>query len=70
MIRKKTNRKHVIDLTGPEGNVYVLMKYAKQYAEQLGLDSTKILDEMMSSNYDNAVKVFDDNFGSFVILEK
>ena len=69
MIKKKTEqRKIVIDLTGPEGNVFVLMGYAKQYAKQLDLDGDKIIKEMTSSDYENAVKVFDNNFGSFVTL--
>ena len=44
------------------------MGKAKQFARDLGLDSTKIIDEMMSSDYENAVKVFDNNFGDFVTL--
>ena len=68
-IKKKTEqRERVIDLTGPEGNVFVLMGYAKQYAKQLDLDGDKIINEMTSSDYENAVKVFDNNFGSFITL--
>ena len=68
-IKKKTeSREIVIDLTGPDGNVFVLMGYARRFARDLGLDSTKIINEMMSSDYENAVQVFDNNFGSFVTL--
>ena len=68
-IKKKTeSREIVIDLTGPDGNVFVLMSRAKQYAKQLDLDGDKIINEMMSSDYENAVQVFDNNFGSFVTL--
>ena len=71
-IKNKTqywsSNKRVIDLTGPEGNVFVLMGYAKQYAKQLDLDGDKIINEMTSSDYENAVKVFDNNFGSFITL--
>ena len=68
-IKKKTeSREIVIDLTGPDGNVFVLMGKAKQYAKQLDLDGDKIINEMMSSDYENAVQVFDNNFGSFVTL--
>jgi hypothetical protein len=36
MIRKKqASREIVIDLTGPEGNVFVLMGYARRFARQL-----------------------------------
>jgi len=31
-----------IDLTGPEGNAFVLIGYAGKWAKQLGLDSKKI----------------------------
>ena len=58
----------VIDLTGPDSNVFMLMGRAKNFARDLGLDGDKIINEMMSSDYENAVKVFDNNFGSFVTL--
>ena len=71
MIRKKQPKKElVIDLTGPDGNAYALMAYAERFARQLGLDSEKIIKEMMSSDYENLLQVFDSNFGSFVILER
>ena len=68
-IKKKTeSREIVIDLTGPDGNVFVLMGRAKQYAKQLDLNGDLIIRDMMSSNYEHAVKVFDSHFGSFVTL--
>jgi len=68
-IKKKSKQREItIDLTGPDGNVFMLMGRAKQYAKQLDLDGDKIINEMMSSDYENAVKVFDNNFGSFVTL--
>ena len=101
MIRKKEDRKEiVIDLTGPEGNVFVLMGYAKRFSRQLqelwqeemlenreqntvlkhlGLGTgdllpetlaDKVCREMMESDYEHAVAVFDRYFGSFVILER
>jgi pantoate kinase len=71
MIRKKQPKKEiVIDLTGPDGNAFVLMGYARQFARQLGLDSNKIINEMASGDYENLLEVFDKNFGSFVILER
>jgi hypothetical protein len=71
MIRKKQPRSEiVIDLTGPDGNAIVLMGKAKGLANQLGLDSDKIIEEMMSGDYENLINVFDNNFGSFVILER
>ncbi len=71
MIREKQPQKEIIiDLTGPDGNAFVLMGYARRFAKQLGLDEKKILKEMQSSDYENLLEVFDENFGSFVILER
>ena len=71
MIRKKQPKKEIIiDLTGPDGNAFALMGYARQFARQLGLDSNEIIKEMQSGDYENLLEVFDKNFGSFVILER
>jgi hypothetical protein len=71
MIRKKTTqRAPIIDLTGSEGNAFVLMGYARKWAKDLGLDGNAIVAEMMSSDYENLVNVFDGYFGDFVILER
>jgi len=71
MIREKTPKSEiVIDLTGPEGNAFVLMGYAKRFAKQLGLDGDQIIAEMTAGDYDNLIEVFDDYFGDFVILER
>ena len=60
----------VIDLTGPDGNAFVLMGYAKRFAKQLGLDGDKITNEMREGDYENLLQVFDNYFGDFVILER
>jgi uncharacterized protein YpuA (DUF1002 family) len=71
MIRdKQPQQEIVIDLTGPDGNAFALLAYAKRFAQQLNLDFSKIQDEMTSGDYENLVQVFDDNFGEFVILER
>ena len=57
-----------IDLTGPDGNAFVLLGKAKNFAKQLELDGDKIVDEMTSGDYENLLEVFDKYFGSFVIL--
>ena len=59
-----------IDLTGPQGNAFYLLGTAKKLANQLGLDSDEILNEMKSGDYENLIQVFDKNFGSFVTLYK
>ena len=73
MIRKKVinrNRPVVIDTTGPDGNAFVLLGYAKSYAKELNLPFNKIQGEMTSGDYENLIQVFDKYFGSFVILER
>ena len=72
MIVEKVARKSlvVIDLTGPQGNAFCLMAYARKFAAQMGLNSDTIIQEMMSGDYENLVQVFDNNFGEYVILER
>jgi len=71
MIRKKQpKREIIIDLTGPDGNAFVLIGKAMNFARQLGLDQESIKQEMMSGDYENLLQVFDKNFGHFVILER
>jgi hypothetical protein len=71
MIREKQPQSEiVIDLTGPDGNAYALLAYAKRLAQQLDLDFNQIKDEMTSGDYENLLEVFDNNFGEFVILER
>ena len=63
----------VIDLTGPDGNAFALMGYARRFARQLGYskeDQDQLLELMTSGDYENLLEVFDDHFGSFVILER
>jgi hypothetical protein len=74
MIRKKEERNGpiIIDLTGPDGNAFALMAYAKRFATQLGyLDcGTALIEDMMSGDYEHLLEVFDNAFGHFVILER
>ena len=71
MIRKKQPKEEiVIDLTGPDGNAFALLGYADRFAKQLDLDSVTIKAEMMNGDYENLIKVFDEWFGDFVILER
>ena len=74
MIREKQPQKEIIiDLTGPDGNAFTLMGYARRFARQLGYskeDQDQLLELMQSGDYENLLEVFDDHFGSFVILER
>ena len=70
MIKKKPSRGIEIDLTGPDGNAFVLMGYAIRLARELDMDAEPILNEMRSGDYENLIQVFDRYFGDFVILER
>lgn len=74
MIRSKqeTNQPIIIDLTGPDGNAFALMAYAKRFATQLGWKDRgeALINEMMSGDYENLLQVFDNAFGEYVILER
>ena len=73
-IRKKEERPRLpieIDLSGPEGNAYVLLGYAANFCKQLGYDklrTERILDEMRLTDYEGLLYTFDREFGSFVTL--
>lgn len=70
MMRKKTvGERPIIDLTGPDGNAFALIGYAKRFGRELGYDTDNIIEEMTSSNYDNLLEVFEEYFGDYVILE-
>jgi hypothetical protein len=68
MIKTKKTTGIEIDLTGPEGNAFVLIGKALALSKQLGLDGKAIQTEMMSGDYENLIKVFDKHFGHFVTL--
>lgn len=57
-----------IDLSGPDGNAFVMMGLAKSYAEQLRLDGNAIVHEMREGDYENLLAVFDKYFGDYVDL--
>ena len=69
MIKSKKQKLGIeIDLTGPDGNAFVLIGTAAKLARQIGLDSKAIQAEMMKGDYENLVNVFDKHFGHFVTL--
>ncbi len=67
-ISELKNKKTIIDLTGPNGNAFVLLGLARKYSKKLGKDWEKIEEKMTSDDYDNLIKIFDENFGEFVEL--
>jgi hypothetical protein len=66
--KKSKTTKMEIDLTGPDGNAFVILGIANRLSKQLGLDANQIRIEMMSSDYENLINVFDKHFGDYVTL--
>lgn len=74
-ITEKKVRKVEIDLTGPDGNVFNLMNIAHDLAillnERRGntyMDPKAIVAEMITGDYENAIKVMEKNFGHMIIM--
>jgi len=69
MIKSKSKTRGIeIDLTGPQGNAFFLLRTASNLAKQLELDGSTIMEEMKSGDYENLLQVFDRHFGSIVTL--
>lgn len=67
------DRKIEIDLSGPDGNAFVLFGLAKSLHKQISNGDQlrpidDILEDMQSSDYDHLIEVFDNEFGDFVIM--
>ena len=60
----------VIDLQGPQGNAFALMAYADDFLRQMGRrhEFSAMRTEMMSGDYDNLIRIFEENFGEYVTL--
>ncbi len=68
---ERPSQKIEIDLTGPEGNAFVLMGYAQRWGRQLGYSEHKIkciIDEMKLTTYEGLLHTFDREFGAYVVL--
>ena len=68
--RREMNPQIEIDLSGPEGNAFVLLGYASRLGKQIyGHEKTEaILEEMKMSTYELLILTFDKYFGSVVTL--
>jgi hypothetical protein len=70
--------KQRIDLTGPDGNAFVLLGLANNLGRQMknslmmlhGITPEEIQKEMMSGDYEHLVQTLDKYFGEFLILER
>jgi hypothetical protein len=68
IVQKQVTNLIEIDLTGPQGNVYYILGVAKTLCKGLGINFSEVKQKMCSSDYENAIDVFDGYFGDFVIL--
>ena len=60
-----------IDLSGPAGNAFHLMKLVERYGSQLGYSREKITairKVMMMGDFEGLIMVFDREFGHFITL--
>ena len=60
----------VIDLQGPQGNAFALMAYADDFLRQMGRrhEFNAMRTDMMSGDYNNLIRIFEENFGEYVTL--
>ena len=73
ILKKDISKKHVIDLTGPEGNAFYLLGTAMKLCKQIGISSSRteeIMDELKSSDYEHLITTFDKYFGKLIDLER
>tara|TARA_R100001369_G_scaffold80951_1_gene111619 strand:+ start:163 stop:381 length:219 start_codon:yes stop_codon:yes gene_type:complete len=70
ILSKDTTKKRVIDLTGSDGNAFVLLGIAKGLCKQLEIEDEFILEDMRSSDYEQLINTFDMYFGDYVDLER
>ena len=70
MILNKKKKESIleIDLTGPQGNAFYLLGVANDLSKFFNFDSKNIQKEMMESDYENLIQVFDKYFGFAVTL--
>jgi hypothetical protein len=67
MIKSKNQKRGIeVDLTGPEGNAFVLIGYAHKWSKQLGLNPDEVEKEMTDGDYENLIGVMEKYFGKVV----
>ena len=57
-----------IDLTGPKGNAFYLLSLAHRLAEDYNKDGEEIKKRMKSGDYEDLLKVFEEEFGEYVTI--
>jgi hypothetical protein len=70
-LSKLQRKKMQIDLTGPQGNAFVLLGLAERLGRQMGYTTRQIeliQDEMQLADYECLLHTFDREFGHIVDL--
>ena len=58
-----------IDISGPQGNAFVLMGIAQHWMEQIDPNMVEtVIEEMKSSDYNHLLETFNKYFGGIVTL--
>ena len=70
IVNKPKKSKIEIDLTGSDGNAFVLLAIARDLAIKLDLDWNYIHTEMTSGDYENLLQVMEHYFGDLIIMYK
>ena len=73
IVPKSEPSKPVIDLTGPDGNAFVLLGHASKLCKTLrmsGDETAAILTDMKSGDYEQLITTFDKHFGEYVDLAR
>ena len=69
MIKSKSKKSKIeIDLTGPDGNAFVLLGIAKDLCHKTGISWEDVKAEMTSGDYENLIQTLDKYFGSIIVM--
>jgi len=66
MLKKKMGGKMQLDLTGPDGNAYVVLGTCSRIARQLKIDWEPIQTEATSGDYEHLLKTLQTHFGDYI----
>lgn len=56
------------ELSGPDGNVFAVMSYARKLGEELDMPVRPTIEEMTQGDYNHLLSVFNEHFGDYVEL--
>ena len=70
MITNKRPKKSKIeiDLTGPDGNAFVLLAITKDLCNKTGIEWDPVYKEMTSGDYKNLLQTMDKYFGDILVM--